>query len=332
MRPTVRTAAGLLAVCLLASAPAVAAGLKPQDIETAARPGRTKGWDPALVRVQVVLDRLRYGPGVIDGHGGDNLDAAIASFQRARGLRESGRLDRATYDAIVAATDRPILTSYEVTQADVKGPFVKRIPPGLEGMAKLKRVGYRSAREELAERFHIDERLLAALNPGARFDKAGVTLTVPDVARDKLTLKGSRVEVLKGEKRVRLLDETGQVAAEFPASVGSEQKPAPSGEFVVKAVVPNPSYTYNPEFKFKGVKATKPFEVPPGPNGPVGAVWIDLSADTYGIHGVADPARIGRAFSNGCVRLTNWDALDLAAMVSKGTPVAFIEPMATSAR
>ena len=51
-------------------------------------------------------------------------------------------------------------------------------------MAKLKRLGYRNAREALAEKYHVDETLLSALNPGAAFDKAGATLYVPDVRRD----------------------------------------------------------------------------------------------------------------------------------------------------
>jgi lipoprotein-anchoring transpeptidase ErfK/SrfK len=133
----------------------------------------------------------------------------------------------------------------------------------------------------------------------------------------------SRVEVDKPGRRLRAFDEAGALVAVYPASIGSEEKPAPSGTHHVRAVAKNPTYTYNPDFKFKGVKAKKPFEVPPGPNNPVGVVWIDLSVETYGIHGAPEPERVGKAFSNGCVRLTNWDALDLAAMLRRKAQVAF---------
>jgi lipoprotein-anchoring transpeptidase ErfK/SrfK len=48
-------------------------------------------------------------------------------------------------------------------------------------------------------------------------------------------------------------------------------------------------------------------------------VWIDLSKDHYGIHGTPEPGRVGHAYSHGCVRLTNWDAMELASMVKPGT-------------
>jgi lipoprotein-anchoring transpeptidase ErfK/SrfK len=292
------------------------------DATLQAKPVR--GINPAIVRTQIILDRLRFGPGIIDGHGGENVDRAIAAFQRRAGMQPTGKLDRETYDRIVEASSEPAVVEAKIEAGDVSGPFVKQIPAKLEQMAKLKRLGYRNAREALAEKHHVDETLLAALNPGAAFDKAGATLYVPDVRRDPVGAKMGRIEVLKDERRVRVLDETGVVLTEYPASIGSVDKPAPDGEFQVRAVAKNPTYTYDPKFAFKGVKATKPFEVPPGPNGPVGAVWIDLTAETYGIHGTADPSRIGKSFSHGCVRLANWDALDLAGMVAKGTPVDFI--------
>ncbi len=114
-----------------------------------------------------------------------------------------------------------------------------------------------------------------------------------------------------------------KLVAFYPASIGSTEKPAPSGDFAIRRIVHNPDYTYDPDYKFKGVKATKPFTIAPGPNNPVGAVWMDLSFEGYGIHGTPDPEAIGKTQSHGCVRLTNWDALDLALLVDKGTPVSF---------
>src|SRR5262249_46911788 len=83
----------------------------------------------------------------------------------------------------------------------------------------------------------------------------------------------------------------------------------------------NPTYHYDPSLHFRGVHVKEPLDLPPGPNNPVGAVWINLSAEGYGIHGTPDPDKISKAASHGCVRLTNWDALELARHVSKGTPV-----------
>ncbi|TIX67423.1 MAG: L,D-transpeptidase, partial [Mesorhizobium sp.] len=138
------------------------------------------------------------------------------------------------------------------------------------------------------------------------------------------------VEVDKGARQVRVLDPSGKWLAVFPASIGSAEKPAPNGEAEVKRVVRNPTYHYDPDFAFKGVKAKRPFTIAAGPNNPVGSVWIDLSIESYGIHGTPEPGKIGLTFSHGCIRLTNWDAEDLAAMVRKSTKVSFKDEMANA--
>jgi lipoprotein-anchoring transpeptidase ErfK/SrfK len=178
--------------------------------------------------------------------------------------------------------------------------------------------------ELLAERFHMDERLLKALNPGSRFE-AGDEILVVNVARAQEDEKAERLEVAKGERRLRAWSGDGVLLGSYPASIGSEEKPAPSGSFAVSRIARHPTWTYNPKFAFKGIEAKRPVTVPAGPNNPVGAVWIDLTADTYGIHGTPEPRNIGKSFSHGCVRLTNWDALDLAALVHKGTRVDFVD-------
>ena len=136
--------------------------------------------------------------------------------------------------------------------------------------------------------------------------------------------KAAAVVVSKKTRAVRVLDDGDRVIAFYPASVGSKEKPAPSGKFKVRAVVPNPAYYYNPAFRFRGVKVDKPLKIAPGPNNPVGTVWIDLTKETYGIHGTPEPAKVGKSYSHGCVRLTNWDVEALAQMVKKGTPVRFL--------
>ena len=67
-----------------------------------------------------------------------------------------------------------------------------------------------------------------------------------------------------------------------------------------------------------------------GPNNPVGVVWIALNLEHYGLHGTPEPARIGHTESHGCVRLTNWDAARVAALVKPGTPVHVPVTQATS--
>ena len=251
------------------------------------------------------------------------MDRAIAAFQRRAGIQATGKLDRETYDRIVEASSEPAVVEAKIKAADVNGPFVKRIPAKLEQMAKFERLGYRNAREALAEKYHVDETLLSALNPGVAFDKAGATLyvltsgairwaprwadrgTEGRTPRARARRDGHRPH---GISRVDRQRRQARARWRVPGARGRQE----------------PDLHLRSQFAFKGVKATKPFEVPPGPNGPVGAVWIDLTAETYGIHGTADPSRIGKSFSHGCVRLANWDALDLAGMVAKGTPVDFI--------
>src|SRR5690606_7940014 len=171
--------------------------------------------------------------------------------------------------------------------------------------------------------------LLKALNPGKRLDAAGTTILVANLKsrsdEERAAEKIGRIEVVKSARILRVLAEDGAIVAVYPASIGSEEKPAPSGTHTVRAVAKNPTYTYNPDYAFKGVKAKEKFVVKPGPNNPVGSTWIDLSVESFGIHGTPEPAKVGKAYSQGCVRLTNWSVEELAKMVRKGTPVVFLD-------
>jgi lipoprotein-anchoring transpeptidase ErfK/SrfK len=291
------------------------------------------GTGATLAKAQILLDRARFSPGVIDGRNGDNVKKAIAAFQRANELKDSGQLDAETWKKLSATSSDPVLKEYKITDEDVKGPFVEKIPE-FEKQAELKRLGYTSAREKLAEAFHMDEEFLRRLNAGKSFDRAGETIVVADVSteasknsqgnkngKDKVV----KIEVDKPRGALRALDKDGKLVAFYPATIGSDERPAPSGTLEVRTVATNPTYTYNPEYKFKGVKSDKPFQIAPGPNNPVGTVWIDLTKEGYGIHGTPDPDNVSKNASHGCVRLTNWDAEELARMVSKGTSVVFIE-------
>jgi lipoprotein-anchoring transpeptidase ErfK/SrfK len=289
---------------------------------------KEKEVSPALIKTQVLLDRARFSPGVIDGHNGENLQNAVKAFEKARNLQPDGALDQEFWTKLNETSPDPALIEYTISDEDVKGPFIT-IPDRMEEQARLERLGYSSPDELLAERFHMDVDLLKALNPDKSFDKAGTTIVVANVdwkdEPSKQPEKVAKIEIVKSERVLRALAKDGAVIAVYPASIGSEEKPAPSGSHKVRAIAPHPNYTYNPDYAFKGVKAKEKFEIKPGPNNPVGSTWIDLTVESFGIHGTPEPEKVGKAYSQGCVRLTNWDVEELSKMVEKGTPVEFID-------
>jgi lipoprotein-anchoring transpeptidase ErfK/SrfK len=277
----------------------------------------------ALIKEEILLDRAGFSPGQIDGQNGTNDQKALAAFQEANGLKPTGRLDADTWARLTATSDDPLMVEYEIQEADVKGPFNKSIPASLEKKAELKNLNYTTPRELLAEKFHIDTALLTRLNPKASLDTAGTKIMVPNVANKPSEEKVDKVVVDKSAKTVRAFDHGGKLVSFYPASVGSEERPAPSGMRRIRRVVENPTYHYSPKLHFKGVKTKKSFTIAAGPKNPVGSTWMDLG-DGYGIHGTPEPAHISKTQSHGCVRLTNWDAQALAKMVHRGTEVDFI--------
>ncbi|MBZ9737824.1 MULTISPECIES: L,D-transpeptidase [unclassified Mesorhizobium] len=292
----------------------------------------TKGVDATVLKAQILLDRARFSPGLIDGHQAENFAKAVQAFQAANALPADGKLNRETWDKLVATSPGAVLVNYELTRKDVRGPFAKRIPASMERMARLRGLGYRNSLERIAEHFHISEQLLRKLNPGISFRTAGSKVLVPAIDRGDSPSTVVSVEIDKAARQVRVLDDSGKVVSVYPASIGSKEKPAPSGDAQVTRVVHNPTYHYDPRFAFKGVRTKRPFTIAAGPNNPVGSIWIDLSIESYGIHGTPEPGKIGKTFSHGCIRLTNWDAEDLALEVHKGTKVVFTGETAESAK
>jgi lipoprotein-anchoring transpeptidase ErfK/SrfK len=269
-----------------------------------------------VVRAQILLARAHFSCGEIDGIFGSNFQKALNAFQGERKLPVTGTLDAATWDAL--NTDAaPALINYTLTAEDLKGPFGP-IPPNLKDQAKLPFLGYTSPLEQTGEKFHSSPELLQALNPGAKFDREGQQLMVPNVLVMPPAQAGT-VVVSKGESSVRAYDPSGALLAFYAATIGSEHDPLPLGQWKINGVARDPKFHYNPELFWDAKKSADKQTLPPGPNNPVGLAWIDLSKDHYGIHGTPEPGKIGHATSHGCIRLTNWDVLELAAIVRPGT-------------
>jgi lipoprotein-anchoring transpeptidase ErfK/SrfK len=313
----------------LVAAPPAPAPAAPSPMAQAVN---TAAFDPAattpeakkayLTRAQVLLDRAHFSPGVIDGQEGGNLTLALSAFQEAHRLTVDGKLSPATWDAL-AADAAPALTDYVITEQDVAGPFTPDIPKDdYEAMAKLPAMNYGTPLELLAEKFHMDEPLLQALNPGVDFAKAGTTIIVAALGPDGLDGKVTRIEIDNAKGTLKAYADGDKLLAVYPATVGSTERPAPVGEWAVNTLAPNPTYTYDPTRLTFG-KPTGKLTIKAGPNNPVGSTWIDLTKDTFGIHGTPDPRLVNKRASHGCVRLTNWDAAELGKAVQKGAKVVF---------
>ena len=283
------------------------------------------GASRTLATLQVLMDRVSSSPGVIDGRDTVRLRAAFAIFRTTEiGRAIAGPYDSVTIDTALKQTGGAALVRYTITTADVAGPFTPEIPELYVLQASMTQIGFRNVREMLAERFHMDEDYLAALNPDADFDRAGTIITVADPGRD-LQRRVARIEADKSALQVRAFDADGDLVAAYPASIGSVATPSPSGTHTVRNKAQDPHYTYDPEGSAQPGLADGLVLLPPGPNGPVGNAWIGLSKRSYGIHGTPEPSQIGIAESVGCVRLTNWDALELARLVRRGVKVTFID-------
>ena len=318
---------------LIGSTGAIGAIEAQQATGRQARPAGQAAAANAALDQQVQLDRAGFSPGEIDGKAGRNTAQALAAFTKA-GNSE--------------AQPGETLTSYRITAEDVAGPFTEAIPSDLMEQSKLPALNYTSALEAIGEQFHSAPALLQQLNPSAHF-AAGETITVPNIvkrawiepAADAAGAKppaaalpaGAKppappqpavtVVVSKSASTLTVLDEKGSVIFHAPVTSGSEHDPLPLGKWAVTAVSRRPSFHYNPDLFWDANPTHAKAKIPPGPNNPVGLVWIDITREHYGIHGTPEPGKIGHTESHGCVRLTNWDALHVASLVRKGTTVLF---------
>jgi lipoprotein-anchoring transpeptidase ErfK/SrfK len=326
--------------------------------ESSATVPARNGVDSAVVSsvlaAQVMLDRLGFSPGEIDGRAGPNLERALAAFQQSRGLSVSGRMDDATSMRLMEeAGEEPLVTTYTLTEADVAGPFQPEIPKDLVEQSKLQALDYGNPLEALAEKFHASPALLQSLNTGQSFASAGEQIVVPYVGitkgaantihttdtthtkdtkdTDTKGTKGvngtpqtrARIVVTKRTSALTVEDEDGRVLFHAPVTTGSKHDPLPIGEWKVTGVQESPMFHYNPALFWDADPSHSKARIAAGPNNPVGVAWIDINKEHYGIHGTPEPSTVGRVQSHGCVRMTNWDIRRVLEWARPGTPVIF---------
>ncbi len=283
-----------------------------------------------VLSFQVLLDRRGFSSGEIDGSAGPNFHRALAAWQTTQQLPASGKPDCTTWTALNGAENAAALTTYTITEADTAGPFTDKIPPELDQQATLPALGYTSSLERIAERFHAAPALLGRLNPAAAF-AAGQTIKVPGVTPFDADTKpqadpaaaGATITVSRQESSLRAVGADGTLLFYAPVTSGSERDPLPPGEWKVTGVSWHPQFNYNPDLFWDAKPGDTKATIKPGPNNPVGVVWIDISREHYGLHGTPEPRDIGHTASHGCVRLTNWDAARAASLVKAGTTVVF---------
>jgi len=284
---------------------------------------------PSVLRAQVYLDRIHFSVGSLDGRWGRNSAITVWWYQRARGLETTGDVDEPTFRRLASdAAYAPVVVSHPLTADDVKGPF-EPVPDDVYEKAKLDCLCYETLREKLSERFHCTEDFLEMLNPGVKFSdlRAGSAINVPNV-REPMTLDRpdiARAIISIAGNSWNGFDASNNLIFHAPSTLGSGYDPSPTETLHVTKIVPLPPFHYDPKLYAEVPDSDPDAHLPPGPNTPVGVVWMALSKPHYGMHGTPNPDSIGYASSHGCVRLTNWDAQEVAHRIAPGVEVSFVD-------
>ncbi len=294
-------------------------GSSSMDAGKAKRTRPIESGDIQTAKIQILFDRAGLSPGAINGKRSTYFDRMLETYRVQNGVDDLGR-DPAALEELLKKSGGGAFSIYRLSDQDIAGPFVDSIPSKIQNQGTLAELHFQRVEEAIAERFHMDEDFLIALNAGADFTKPGTRLLVAQIGRP-VDLKVARIVADQALKQVTAFDHSGKIIAIYPASIGSAENPSPLGNFTVRNKAGFPAYTLSPENTFEAMTGNRQIVVAPGPNNPVGSAWIGLSKKTYGIHGTPEPSSIGQAESHGCIRLTNWDALELARLVSFGVEV-----------
>ena len=317
--------AASLAIHLIIDPASAQTALSAQDINSAEFDTQLpEGLSAITAKLQVLLDRAGANPGVIDGVSGENVSKAIQSYEEMQGLVPTGVLTTDLWQKL--QSQDAVIKSYTIDPSDVE-KLVESVPEDYVEKSKMPWLGYTTGAEAIAEKFHMDKDFLALLNPGASFGAGEIVIVTDPGMQRKLVV--TRIVADKINKRVVVYGDDGKPAIVYPATIGSDATPSPEGTHEVRTVAEFPTYSYNPDVNFKQGNNTEKLTIPPGPNGPVGSTWIDLTEPTYGIHGTPEPAQISKTSSHGCIRLTNWDAAELAKLVTPGVKVTFVDGQAS---
>jgi lipoprotein-anchoring transpeptidase ErfK/SrfK len=280
-------------------------------------------------QLQIFLDQQLFGPGKIDGRPGEFVTKALKRYQRANALPETGKID----ENIPLDTVFPLYVIYTLQEGDLK--FVGDSPTQPAEQAKKKYLPYSSLLEFLTERFHCAPEFLAKLNKGVNLDniKPGDAVRVPNVEPfkiEELPKQGFLPENVEYKKRLitvnraeKMLDltEGDKLIASLPITPGGGKLQTPAGKWTILGIATAPTFRWDKSVLETGKRSDNFYELPAGPNNPVGVLWCGLNKPGIGIHGTNNPQTIGRAASHGCMRVANWDIVRLSKLITKGMTV-----------
>ena len=308
----------------------------------------------AATRLQVFLERANFSPGAITGRYNDFTFKALSLYRESRGESQPSPAAKPNAPPNTNGIDfgsvGPAFTDYTVTDTDLQS--VGPVPAGVPAQAKLKFLPYRDAAEAVAEKFHCDVRFLGELNPGkTKTIKPGDHLKVPnvepfDLGGVKELKPGSEINApaanelpnespptddqtpptitVKVDTKTNMLGvfDADKLIAAYPVTIGSAKTASPIGEWKVQRIVKLPTFRWDEAMLNYGHRSGNFHMLPPGPNSPIGVIWIALNKTGIGMHGTNEPETIGHAASHGCIRLANWDVVRLAQKIKPGVPVS----------